>query len=87
MPNDHLTVAHMAATEGETRMVLGKPSDTLVFEDLIMRFSVKELTEIVERTVEKAREKHIDSTFWQESYTLDAIQNYAMSDEPEIYSR
>ncbi len=55
MPNDHLTVAHMAATEGETRMVLGKPSDTLVFEDLIMRFSVKELTEIVERTVEKAR--------------------------------
>ena len=31
MPSDHLTIAHMAATEGETKMILGKPSDTLVF--------------------------------------------------------
>lgn len=31
MPSDYMTIAHMAATEGETRMILGKPSDTLVF--------------------------------------------------------
>lgn len=43
MPADYLTAAHMACLQGDTRIVLGKPSDTLVCEDLIMRYSKADL--------------------------------------------
>lgn len=42
-PHDELTLAHLASLEQNTRIALGKPSDTVVIEDLIMRYSVEEL--------------------------------------------
>jgi hypothetical protein len=87
LPVDYLTVAHMASIQGDTKIILGKPSDELVFEDIIMRHSLKDLGDIVERAVEKVKEKQRDETDWRESYTLEAIQNYVMSEEPAVYSR
>jgi hypothetical protein len=49
--------------------VLGKPSDTVVLEDLIMRYSVKELKDIAERAILKAKERQADETAWRLSYT------------------
>jgi hypothetical protein len=46
MAEQYLTVAHMSSTEDHTRVALGKPSDTLVLEDLIMRYEVGELKEM-----------------------------------------
>ena len=40
VPEQYLTAAHLASMEDDARIVFGKPSDTLVFEDLIMRYSV-----------------------------------------------
>ena len=31
LPQDYLTVAHLASLEDNTKVALGKPSDTLVF--------------------------------------------------------
>jgi len=45
-PHDYLTAAHLASSELDTKVALGKPSDTVVFEDLIMRYSVQELKDI-----------------------------------------
>jgi hypothetical protein len=39
LPCDYLTAAHLASLQGDTRLVLGRPSEELVFEDLIMRYS------------------------------------------------
>ena len=55
LPNDYLTAAHMAALQGDTKIVLGKPSDNLVFEDIIMRYSLQQLQEIVQRAAEKVK--------------------------------
>jgi hypothetical protein len=86
-PVDYLTVSHMASLQGDTKIILGKPSDTLVFEDIIMRYSSKELGEMAQRAVEHLKKSQGEETSWRESHTLEAIQNYMMSEEPSIYSR
>ena len=87
LPAGYLTAAHIASLQGDTKIVLGKPSDNLVFEDLIMRYSLQQLQEVVQRAAERVRAAQGEEVAWRESYTLEAIQNYVMSEEPAIYSR
>jgi hypothetical protein len=56
-PHDELTIAHLASLEHDMRIALGKPSDTVVLEDLIMRYSVEELQGIANRAIEKTRNR------------------------------
>lgn len=70
----------MASLEDHTKIAFGKPSDSLVFEDLIIRFSVEELKGITERAISKVMERQSDSVDWRMSYTRQAIQNYVMSE-------
>jgi hypothetical protein len=78
-PHDELTIAHLASLEHDMRIALGKPSDTVVLEDLIMRYSVEELQGIANRAIEKTRNRRSTEREWQLSYTREAIRNYVMS--------
>ena len=62
-------MAHASSTEESTRLALGKPSDTLILEDLIMRYDVAELKEMAERAIEKCKDRQEQSTSWHYSYT------------------
>ena len=55
LPQEYLTAAQLASTREETRIVFGKPSDTLVFQDLIMRYSTQELQGIADRAIQKTK--------------------------------
>lgn len=61
-------------------MALGKPSDTLVLEDLIMRYDLEELQAMADRAIDKCRDRDSKSTSWHFTYTREAIQNYVMSE-------
>lgn len=65
LPHDYLTAAHLASLQGDTRIVLGRPSEALVFEDLIMRYSVEDLAGVVRRAAEKAKKRQSEEIGWR----------------------
>jgi hypothetical protein len=60
-------------------VVFAKPSDTLVFEDLILRWSVEDLRSLLERAAEWAMRREGESDCWRLSFTREAIRHYVMT--------
>ncbi len=52
-----------------------------------MRYSKEDLLGMVRRAADRVRERQGEEVSWRESYSLEALQNYVMSEEPAVYSR
>jgi hypothetical protein len=43
IPHDYLTLVFSAMYDDDTKMMFGRPSDMLIYEDIILNFSLKQL--------------------------------------------
>lgn len=71
----------MALNSDRCKLAFGKPSDLLIFEDLLLNFTLQQLEDIFSRTVEKVKERlNVKETRWRMSYIHEAFHNHTMAE-------